>query len=310
MVMHSQCGNNDCRGWGYPLESHQFPQLAYASPHTWGFEWEEDSSSPNGGYIMTGYIDNVKTWGPIKTTSLPADGANALQRGFNDPNGGYYLIVNLAVGGPYAGAPNPQIQAASMQLNSVKFYQVTTSTPTDSCNPPTNFFASYSLDKKNITLNWQAPTTGSSVQSFQVKDWQKRMLWHGNNLNWTDTTLPGTAGKFTYFLSSVCSNGVSQDVQYDVIIPNTAQCVAPAQINTSYSSDKRNISLSWTPPSLSLPVTSYQVRDWQQRVLWQGALLNWTDHSLPGTSGKFTYFINAVCSNLNSPMLQKDVIIN
>ncbi|KTC89323.1 glycoside hydrolase family 16 protein [Fluoribacter dumoffii] len=304
-----QCGGWDCRGIGYPLESHQFPQLAYQSPHTWGFEWEADPNSQNGGYILTGYIDNVKTWGPLKTDTLPADGAQALQRGFNDPNGGYYLIVNLAVGGPYAGAPNSKMQAASMQINSVKFYKVNSSAP-DACNPPINFAAYYSLDKRNINLKWQAPADSTNVLAYKVKDWQKRVLWQDNKLTWTDTSLPGTSGKFTYYLSSVCSNGVSQDIQYDVIIPDTPQCASPTDIQATYSNDKKAISLGWSSPVLSLPVTSYQVRDWQQRVLWQGNSLNWTDHSLPGTPGKFTYFINAVCSNLNSNMVQKDVFIN
>ncbi len=306
----SQCGGGDCRGWGYSLDSHQFPQLAYANPHTWGFEWEQDPNSQNGGYILTGYIDNVKTWGPLKTDSLPADGAAALQRGFNDPNGGYYLIINLAVGGPYAGAPNSQMQSASMKVNSVKVYQIGGSTPTDQCNPPIDFSSSYTPDKRNISLSWHAPGNSTNVVAYQVKDWQKRVLWKDNKLNWTDTTLPGTSGKFTYFLSSVCSNGVSKDVQYDVIIPDTPQCLPPTNINANYSSDKKSISLSWTAPAQSLPVTSYQVRDWLKRVLWQGSAMNWTDRSLPGTSGKFTYYINSVCNNQDSTMLQKDVNIN
>jgi hypothetical protein len=305
-----KCGGGDCKGWGYSLEQHQFPELAYNKDHVWGFEWEQDPNSKTGGYIMTGYIDNVKTWGPLKTDSLPADGANALQRGFNDPAGGYYLIVNLAIGGPYASAPHPQMQSSSMQLNSVKFYQVTSSTPTANCSAPINISSSYTQDKRNITLNWLAPTDGSTVQSFQVKDWQKKILWQGTQKTWTDKTLPGTAGKFTYFLSSVCTGKISNDIQYDAIIPETAQCNPPVNITSNYTADKRNITLNWSAPATSLPISSYQVRDWQQRILWQGNSLNWTDHSLPGQSGKFTYFLNSVCNAQNSTMIQKDVFIN
>jgi hypothetical protein len=124
-----KCGGSDCKGWGFSLGEQKFPELAYNKPHTWGFEWEKDLKSKNGGYIITGYIDNIKTWGPLTTDSLPADGANALKRGFSDPAGGYYLIINLAIAGPYAGATNGQIQSASMQLNSVKVYEVSSTSP-------------------------------------------------------------------------------------------------------------------------------------------------------------------------------------
>jgi hypothetical protein len=152
-----QCLFNDCRGPGLVLESHEFPELAYSKVHTWGFEWQKDPNSAKNGYILTGYIDNKKTWGPLVTDQLPADGANALSRGFNDPAGGYYLIINLAIGGPYAGEPHPKMQAASMQLTSVKFYQVSQSEPTGQCDIPVNISSTYTQNKKNITLSWKPP---------------------------------------------------------------------------------------------------------------------------------------------------------
>lgn len=236
-----RCLGGDCKGPGLMLEQHRFPELAYLKPHTWGFEWEKDPKSANNGYIMTGYIDNVKVWGPMTTDSLPADGPNALRRGFNDPAGGFYLIVNLAVGGPYAGGINGQIQSASMKIHSVKYYEVNGTSPnppTGDCNVPANISSSYTADKKNITLDWTAPSGGSAVQTYQVKDWQKRVLWQGNQLTWTDKSLPGTAGKFTYYFTTVCSGGkTSTDLQYDVNIPQVAQCNVPTNFKSNYTAE-------------------------------------------------------------------------
>ena len=304
-----KCGGSDCKGWGYSLDQHQFPELAYNKPHSWGFEWEKDPNSKNGGYIMTGYIDNVKSWGPLTTDSLPADGANALKRGFSDPAGGNYLIINLAVGGPYAGGTNGQMQAASMQLNSVKFYEVSSVSPPVNCSVPATISSSYTPDRRTITLNWKAPADGSVVQTYQIKDWQKKVIWQGTQFSWVDKSLPGTAGKFTYFLSSVCAGKVSTDVQQDVIIPEVTQCNPPMNIISNYSADKKSITLNWTAPNSSLPVTRYEVRDWLKRVTWQGSALSWVDHSLPGQAGNFIYFLDAVCDTKTSTMIQKNVNI-
>lgn len=120
-----RCGGGDCKFIGYILPggiSNNGP--LYNSFHTWGFEWQPDPNSTKGGVIMTEYFDNVKLWGPLATDSLPADGPNAYSRGFHDPNGGFYLIGAVAVGGGYAGAPNPHMRSASMYVQSIKSYSV------------------------------------------------------------------------------------------------------------------------------------------------------------------------------------------
>jgi hypothetical protein len=144
---------------------------------------------------------------------------------------------------------------------------------------------------------------------YVIKDWQKKVLWQGTDLKWTDTTLPGTSGKFTYFLSSVCVNKTSKDVQYDVYIPEVTKCEPPTKIMSSNSADKKSIKLSWSKPNTGLKVSGFEVRDWLKRVLWEGNKLTWTDRSLPGSSGKFTYYINSKCNNLKSDMQQKEVYI-
>ncbi|STX28892.1 Glucan endo-1,3-beta-glucosidase A1 precursor [Legionella beliardensis] len=304
-----RCGGNDCRGWGYGLGNRTFPELAYRQPHTWGYEWEKDPQSPNGGYIMTGYIDNTRVWGPLRTDTLPADGPNALRRGFNDPNGGFYLIVNLAVGGPYAGAPNPQLQKASMDVNSIKVYQVGGGKPTEQCIAPVNITSSQTDDMRSVTLKWNQPQNSAPIQLYRVKDWQKRLLWEGSLLTFTDKTLPGQPGKYTYFLSSMCANQESPDVQYDANVAENI-CNPPGNITTTYSADKKSVTLKWVTPSSGSPATTFEVRDWMKRVLWKGAGLTWTDKTLPGNSGKFTYFLNSVCQNQkSSTMVQKDVLI-
>lgn len=210
------CTGTDCKGAGYRLISRTNTDKLYKAFHTWGFEWEKDSASTKNGYIITGYFDNAKIWGPLKTDSLPADGANALMRGFNDPNGGYYLIVNLAVGGPYAGVPNSHLKTASMYVQSVKSYQVVA--PKE-CKAPTNITSTYSSDKKKITLSWKQPTDSLAIDNYQVKNWVQQGLWQGKALTWTESTLPGTSGTFTYYLNSVCAGKSSALVKYSVVIP-------------------------------------------------------------------------------------------
>jgi len=306
----AQCGGSDCVGQGYALTQTKFPQPAFNQPHTWGFEWQKDAQSTNNGYLMTGFVDNVKQWGPIRTDTLPADGANAMRRAFNDPDGGLYLIVNLAVGGPYSGPPHPQLKTSSMTIRAMNIYNINTNTPSvTNCSPPLNINNGYTADKKSITLNWQAPSDGSKVINYQIKDWSKKLLWQGSQLNWTDKTLPGVSGNYTYLLSSVCADKSSSDLSYSVTIPELVQCNMPLNVTTAYSSDKKSSTLKWNPPATGLNVTSYQVKNWLKQVIWEGNTLTWTDKTLPGTNGTFTYSINSKCTNTQSSSSSVDVII-
>lgn len=217
-----RCGNGDCKFVGYLLPSSFSTGPLYNAFHTWGFEWEPDPKSTTGGVVLNGYFDNVKIWGPLPTDSLPADGPNAYSRGFHDPNGGFYFITALALGGGYAGAPSPHLLSASMYVQSVKAYTVTGGSiippPGQICQPPTNIQSSYTTDKKQITLTWGPPTNSDTILSYQVNDWTNKMMWKGTALTFVDKTLPGTNGKFTYYLYSNCTSGMSKGVQKDVYI--------------------------------------------------------------------------------------------
>jgi hypothetical protein len=215
------CSNSDCVASGFSLGLETTSQPLFSAFHKWGLKWQVDPSSQNNGYILTGYLDNVRSWGPIKTDSLPADGKNALSRGFNDPSGGFYLIVNLAAGGPYAGTPNPHMQTASMYVQSIKAYNIS-DVPPAACQPPINIQSMYSMDKKQATISWQSPTSTSPVSYYQVNDWQNAFIWKGASIGdraFLDATLPGTSGTFTYNLYSVCASGMSSAIKYNVIIP-------------------------------------------------------------------------------------------
>jgi beta-glucanase (GH16 family) len=217
----ASCMNNDCVNSGYSLGVKTLAQPLFSAFHTWGMKWQTDPSSADQGYILTGYLDNVVAWGPIKTDALPADGKNALSRGFNDPNGGFYLIVNLAAGGPYAGAPNPHMQTASMYVQSIKVYNVI-DTPPPACAAPINVQSMYSTDKKQITISWQSPSSSAAISYYQMNDWSNHLLWKGVTINdraFLDATLPGTSGTFTYNLYSVCGSSMSTGVKYNVVIP-------------------------------------------------------------------------------------------
>lgn len=212
------CGNGDCKFIGLHLPDAIINGPFYNDFHTYGFEWQPDPKSANGGVIMTGYFDNAKLWGPLATDTLPADGAAAFRRGFNDANGGFYLITALAMGGPYAGPVNNHLRSASMYIQSIRVYSVNGSSPPHQCLPPTNITASYTSDKKQITLHWSQPINSDPISSYQISDWLNRPLWSGTPTTYTDKTLPGTNGKFTYFLYSRCASGLSSGVQEDVII--------------------------------------------------------------------------------------------
>lgn len=210
------CTGGDCKGPGYRLITKKENDKLYNQFHQWGFEWEKDSQSTKNGYIITGYFDNQKIWGPLKTDSLPADGSNALSRGFNNPEGGYYLIVNLAMGGPYAGAPNPHMKSASMLVQSIKSYNVKSPSI---CKPPANITYTYTTDKKSVTLKWQKPEGSLPIDEYQVRNWVQQLLWKGTAITWTEKTLPGKSGKYTYYLNSQCGDATSELIKYEVIIP-------------------------------------------------------------------------------------------
>lgn len=225
----SRCSFSDCKGAGFRLGYGNILNPLYNDFHTWGFEWQPDPANNNGA-LITGYFDNIKVWGPLKSDSLPADGPNALSRGFNDPNGGYYLIVNLAIGGPYAGAPNPHLLTSSMYVQSIKAFAVNGDEPPPpppgTCKPPVNIQNLVSPDKKQVTLSWQEPQDSSPVQHYEVRDWMDRPMWQGQDKDdrcFTDPTLPGTNGKFTYFLYTQCESGLSTGIQYDVNIQDLAK---------------------------------------------------------------------------------------
>lgn len=219
-----RCTGGDCVYAGFNLGDGTASSPLFNNFHKWGFEWQSDPNSSIGGVIITGYFDNLKIWGPLTSDSLPVDGPGALSRGFGDPNGGYYLIVNLAIGGPYAGAPNSHLTSAGMYIQSIKVYNVggTTPPPIKTCLPPTNIIASVTPDKKQVVFSWTAPSTGSTILNYQVNDWLNRQIWKGNSPDencFADTTLPGTAGKFVYFFYTNCESGQSTGLEYDLVIP-------------------------------------------------------------------------------------------
>ncbi|MBA3661537.1 MAG: glycoside hydrolase family 16 protein [Gammaproteobacteria bacterium] len=214
-----RCGGNDCKGIGMHLPFAVTSGPLYETFHTWGFEWQPDPQSNRGGVIMTGYFDNKKQWGPIRTETLPGDGPAAMARGFSDPNGGFYLIAALAVGGPYSGAPNAHMQTATMYVQSIKAYSVGGVTPpVGTCLPPANIKATITANKKQATLTWDAPVNSDPISNYQVNDWLNRVMWKGAAKKFVDASLPGTNGKFTYFLYSNCGAKMSKGVQYDLMI--------------------------------------------------------------------------------------------
>lgn len=213
-----RCNGGDCKGPGFRLAYATTDMEVYRNDHTWGFEWQKDPASNNKGMIITGYVDNKKVWGPLRTDTLPADGPNALRRGFNEPTGGYYLIVNLAMGGPYAGPVNSQVEAARMIVRSIKAYRVGGGSSGGSCLPPANIRSTWTPDRKSITLSWDRPSGSAEISEYQVKNWVNETLWTGTATTFTEDTLPGRTGRFTYYLYSACSGKLSDPIRHEVYI--------------------------------------------------------------------------------------------
>lgn len=118
------CGGYDCKFIGFTLNPVNSKNPLYNDFHTWGFEWQPDPKSSNGGVIITEYFDHKKIWGPLTTDKLPADGANALRRGFQDLRGGFYFNVSHTVGDNFTGNPNPHLRKAMLYIKSMKTYSV------------------------------------------------------------------------------------------------------------------------------------------------------------------------------------------
>ncbi|STX51571.1 Uncharacterised protein [Legionella busanensis] len=85
------------------------------------------------------------------------------------------------------------------------------------CLPP-NIRATYSPDRKSITLSWQKPAQSLPINQFQVNNYKDSFLWSGTATSYTDNSLPGTQGSFSYYLYSKCDVGLSKREQYIVNI--------------------------------------------------------------------------------------------
>ena len=90
------------------------------------------------------------------------------------------------------------------------------------CQPPSNIVSSYTADKKQLTLTWTAPGNATVVSNYQVNNWLNAPVWKGASntvLSFTDSSLPGTSGTFSYYVYSVCPTGLSTGVSYNAVIP-------------------------------------------------------------------------------------------
>lgn len=173
----SACTFGNCSFYGYPLNKSILANNLFENYHSWGFLWKKDLASVDGGYIISGYLDNQLIWGPITTDNLPADGRNAFIRGFNDPLGGYYLAISLGLGG-YAGQPNAHLQAASMYIQSIRVYEVTTY-QAKPCQPPTNIALSTVQNNGKVMISWAIPANTAPIQFYQVLQGNNNILYRG-----------------------------------------------------------------------------------------------------------------------------------
>ncbi|STX28486.1 Uncharacterised protein [Legionella beliardensis] len=97
-------------------------------------------------------------------------------------------------------------------------YKIKRVTSSGQCLPPANISATYSADKKSITLRWQTPEQSLPINQYQVNNYKDSFLWSGSATSYTDNSLPGTPGSFGYYLYSKCDSGLSKSVKYTVDI--------------------------------------------------------------------------------------------
>lgn len=216
------CDQSDCKAklHGFFIPPSVVTEPIYNSFHTWGFEWEPDPNSTQGGLLLSTYFDNVKIMDPIRTDYLPSDGPKALRRGFNDPLGGYYIIAALAVGSPFVGTPNPHLQSASMQIQSIRSFAVqgpseTDPPPAPNCFPPTNISYKLAKDKKSVTFFFnEVSHPGDTMTGIEVYNYQRVPVWETDDptvKSFVDTSIanvPGP-GRYPYYLYAYCTTGTS-----------------------------------------------------------------------------------------------------
>jgi hypothetical protein len=202
----NKCQGNDCKYQGFILSQKTLTEPLYTNTHTWGFEWQPDLETSNGGQFLTGYLDNQIIWGPLKTADLPQEAMNALTRGFNDPNGGYYLVINLATGGAFAGLPNPHLTQADFIVESVKAYEVTT--PDKICQPPVNP-SCWRYNSASTSCQWWAPENSDTILGYQIFDKTSQLVWQGGATRTIDDFMCN-GQPFTFY--TMCLNSVSSPV--------------------------------------------------------------------------------------------------
>lgn len=225
------CDNSDCasklHGYLYPPSVTVEP--IYNNFHTWGFEWEPDPNSTKGGVLLSTYFDNVKILEPIRTDYFPSEGPQAMQRGFNDPAGGFYVIAALAVGSPFVGAPNSHLQRASMKVQSIRAYAVkgasiTDPPPATNCFPPTNLSYKLAQDKKSVTFFFNETShPGDPMTSIEVYDYQRVKVFESEDpkvKSFVDTSIANVPvpGRYPYYFYAYCTTGSSYKAYRKTVI--------------------------------------------------------------------------------------------
>jgi hypothetical protein len=87
-----------------------------------------------------------------------------------------------------------------------------------SCISPHGIKSEITPDGRSVTLSWELPQDSQTILNYQVKDWQDKMIWQGPATSFTDSTLPGTPGSFSYNIYSQCASGLSQSLNYTVVV--------------------------------------------------------------------------------------------
>ena len=119
--------------------------------HTWGLLWEK---SIDNRVILRWYIDNVP-YGMYDQSEWPPGQGGPAGSPFDQP---FHMIINLGIGGPWAGAPTADASGSFIEVDWVRVWQRSGSTLLLS----QNFSTGYTID-----ANWgEGTTVGSWFVNF------------------------------------------------------------------------------------------------------------------------------------------------
>ncbi len=248
--------------------------------------WRADHGSNVGWTVNTANNGLIVNGNNVTAYNLQVEHFQQVNVLWNGNNGSVYEFQNEA---PY-DVPNQQAWMDG-SANGYPQYQVASNV----LNHTAIGMGSYSNFNNDVTLSTAIsipPNAGVSV-AHVIGFWL-----NGNGSSSISNMINNTG----------C--GVSQGSRQCNIA--SIGCQPPINIQSTYSADKTQITLTWDSPADPYPVLYYQINNWLNVPMWQGTCIEdqtFIDTSLPGTSGTFTYILYSVSATGTSVGIPYNAVI-